>query len=61
MNLKFNVKDLEVGISCGYGSVMIWSGEKAEMRFLLRGVEVSKMSIVIVIVSGFSAWLGLGP
>ena len=26
---------------------------------MVRGVEVSKMSIVVVIVSGFSAWLVL--
>ena len=39
---------------------MIWSDEKTETRSLVRRVEVSKMSVVVVIVCGFSAWLALG-
>ena len=58
-NLKFNPKCLKDGISCWYGPT-IWSGKKAEIRSLVREVEISKMWTVVVIVSEFSAWLVLG-
>ena len=61
VNLTFKPKGLEVGISCWYGPVMIWSGERAKIISLVRAIEVSKMFIVVVIVSGFSAWPVLGP
>lgn len=36
---------------------MIWSDEKAQIGSLVGKVEVSKIWIIVLIVSGFSVWL----
>ena len=39
---------------------MIWLGEIAEIRSLVGKVEVSRIWIIVIFVSEFSAWLVLG-
>ena len=36
---------------------MIWSDEKAQIGSLVGKVEVSKIWMIVLIVSGFSVWL----
>lgn len=39
---------------------MMWPGEEAKTRSLVRKVEVSNIWVIVVFVSEFSAWLVLG-